>query len=774
MIQNRILLLFIILTSLLYAQEIRHEKVNINFADNPSQVKALKEARFSEDGIEISSAKGVITGEGIKVPFSDASPFLTVAPILKGSNLFQQKIEIHLHGSKDGYTYDESYTVEIDEHVELSEGLAFNAVFFDYRTKYIKYEIKLLSAREDLSLISEIEFTFISPGATPSDQLEKIKEKGELINSTDINFNPDLSTPESLHYPRPPVVTRTEWGCPVGQGSAGTPSITIPTHLIVHHSAGGNSSSDWPAIVRSYYTLHTVTNGWSDIGYNWLIDANGVVYQGRAWFQNSNDDVIGAHFCAQNSRSMGVCVMGTFTSVPPSQQAYTALVKVLAYKASQKGIDPKGISLHTGSNLTLNHVSGHSNGCNTTCPGGVLLNSLPVVRNRVFALLNPPIVQTSDPDSVTLTSAVIKGVVNPNSSVTSAYFQYGINSPSQNTPLTLAGAGSSDVTVSATLEGLIPFTRYAYRVAASNTDTSSIGITKFFNTTLTSPAVPVAVSPANNAANVPVEYSFIWYSAEGAIYYYLQIATDSAFNNLAINDATLLDTFKVINLSHNQTYFWRIAAQNQNGTSAFSLVNKFETAAAAPAIVALLLPLNGTTLDSASVTLSWTPVNGAANYWVEIDNDSLFTSPLIDSTLTGNTYLYSNFSEGNYFWRVRGGNSAGWGEFSSTWSFNLTLNSVNDGSIVAGYHLYSNYPNPFNPSTTIKFRIPETGVVSMKVYDMLGKEIKTLVNEEMSSGEFNVSWDGRNNSGEMVSSGSYIINMNSGSYNSSIKVALMK
>jgi hypothetical protein len=91
------------------------------------------------------------------------------------------------------------------------------------------------------------------------------------------------------------------------------------------------------------------------------------------------------------------------------------------------------------------------------------------------------------------------------------------------------------------------------------------------------------------------------------------------------------------------------------------------------------------------------------------------------------------------------------------------------------YVLEQNYPNPFNPSTKINFSIPLKKKISITVYDMLGKEVKTLVNnEEFAKGNYEATWDGTNNFGSKVASGNYIATMKFGNFSKSIKMQLLK
>jgi len=321
-------------------------------------------------------------------PIKNPQPFLAVAFKLYGDGLFPNDISVQIKSDIS----DEWITFNYDDDVENLYGeLSSGLVFLDSKTK--SHQFKIIN-NDTKVLISKIDFIFISPGKTSQEELHKLRNFEPINYKTDLSISKELNP--KLSYLRPPVVTRTEWGCPEGQGSLGSPSVTIPTHLIVHHSAGSNTSSDWPAVVRSIYTLHTQTNGWIDVGYNWLIDPNGVIYQGRAWYQNTNDNVLGAHFCGTNSKTMGVCVMGTYSSVSPTDAAKTSLVTILAYKADEQNIDPLGQSFHSSSGLTLYNICGHRNGCSTECPGTNLYNQLPQIRDSVYALLNPTSIEDNN------------------------------------------------------------------------------------------------------------------------------------------------------------------------------------------------------------------------------------------------------------------------------------------------------------------------------------------------------------------------------------------
>ncbi|MCB9249409.1 MAG: T9SS type A sorting domain-containing protein [Ignavibacteriales bacterium] len=90
------------------------------------------------------------------------------------------------------------------------------------------------------------------------------------------------------------------------------------------------------------------------------------------------------------------------------------------------------------------------------------------------------------------------------------------------------------------------------------------------------------------------------------------------------------------------------------------------------------------------------------------------------------------------------------------------------------YALFQNYPNPFNPTTLISYALPRSGSVTLKIYDMLGREVKTLVNAEQNSGVNTVQWNGDNNSGSRVSSGTYIYMIKAGEFTQAKKMILLK
>ena len=182
---------------------------------------------------------------------------------------------------------------------------------------------------------------------------------------------------------KPEVVSRAEWSCPDGQDSPGwTQQYANVTHIIIHHTATPNTDTDWAARVLSIWNYHTYDNGWGDVGYNYLIDPDGIIYEGRA----GGDDVIGGHASGHNTGTMGVAFLGTFSDTEPTDAALDSAESLLAWKFSQNGISPLENSTdHAGSYYA--NIAGHRDLAATECPGEDLYLLLPTIRQNVYEII---------------------------------------------------------------------------------------------------------------------------------------------------------------------------------------------------------------------------------------------------------------------------------------------------------------------------------------------------------------------------------------------------
>jgi len=90
------------------------------------------------------------------------------------------------------------------------------------------------------------------------------------------------------------------------------------------------------------------------------------------------------------------------------------------------------------------------------------------------------------------------------------------------------------------------------------------------------------------------------------------------------------------------------------------------------------------------------------------------------------------------------------------------------------FAIHQNYPNPFNPVTTLRYDLPENGLVNITIYDMLGRQVKTLVNQTQDAGYRSVVWDATNDYGKPVSAGIYLYQIHAGEYMQTKKMVLLK
>ena len=171
---------------------------------------------------------------------------------------------------------------------------------------------------------------------------------------------------------RPSTVPQSEWREGLQEPDYDPINHDV-RHVIIHHSAGNTNNADTRSVVRNIYLHHTQVNGWSDIGYNFVVGINGKIFEGRdAMGQFPDHRVKGAHFCGKNSNTMGIALIGNYQNTEPHQPALNSLKKLLAWKMNLERLDPFAYYKHPEYDNNpdfLGTVSGHRDGCATACPG---------------------------------------------------------------------------------------------------------------------------------------------------------------------------------------------------------------------------------------------------------------------------------------------------------------------------------------------------------------------------------------------------------------------
>ena len=190
-----------------------------------------------------------------------------------------------------------------------------------------------------------------------------------------------------------PVTTRAEWGANASYMSW-DPYYASAGHVVVHHTAGTNNYSSWQSasIVRGIYYYHAVTLDWGDIGYNFLVDKYGTVFEGRSGSvaAPAGRMSVGAHARGVNTGTMGLSMMGDYSSISPSDVQLNAVGKMAGWFLNRAGIsDANGwAGLHVwtteryqaGSTISMPRILGHRDVGYTSCPGNVGYSKLGTIR----------------------------------------------------------------------------------------------------------------------------------------------------------------------------------------------------------------------------------------------------------------------------------------------------------------------------------------------------------------------------------------------------------
>ncbi len=339
----------------------------------------------------LSTDECVVISDIIKsdLPFTDVGVHWIVDSPSK------TKVLIKVRTSKDRKSWTKWKRVLIESYPDENPKGEFFSYLIGVDQKdrvheYIQYRVKLIPAgKKDNPLLKKISFTFIDSGITPTNLTNDI-----INNQKDGN-----SIQGSSIYSKPVVVSRNGWEADESL-MTWTPEYEVVTHNIIHHTDTPNTDTDWKARIRSIYYYHAVTRGWGDIGYNYLIDPDGVIYEGRY----GGDDVIGAHAYGYNNGSMGVAFLGSYGggsysgNTTPFDTMLTSAEHLLAWKCGQKNIDPLGSGVDNDGDV-YSYISGHRDVGSTTCPGDNLYKLLPTIRknvNNLTTISTPGIVPQID------------------------------------------------------------------------------------------------------------------------------------------------------------------------------------------------------------------------------------------------------------------------------------------------------------------------------------------------------------------------------------------
>ncbi|MFC1481240.1 FlgD immunoglobulin-like domain containing protein [Candidatus Neomarinimicrobiota bacterium] len=304
------------------------------------------------------------------------------------------------------------------------------------------------------------------------------------------------------------------------------------------------------------------------------------------------------------------------------------------------------------------------------------------------------------------------------------------------------------------------------------------------------PPVPVhTITPSDSSIEITLIPEFYWMPSidpdpgdivEYTLLYWTDPDTITAVP-LGSNEFSLIDS-----LLDNSTYHWTVVSTDAHDSSTVSDTSVFWTDEypEPPAPFLALLPANDSQSLSNDVVFTWNiaadpdPLDFAtynliyATDWAD-SATYLYIAGIADSTIEAN--LISNTE---YFWLVEAVDKDGQlvqsneGQPMRLVVGTLVINASD--LIPTEFALHQNYPNPFNPTTILEFDLPRQVDASLKVYDIMGREVITIVNESMVPGYHRLAWNGRTNNGQQVPSGLYIARLVTAEYSKTIKMVLLK
>ena len=289
--------------------------------------------------------------------FQAAQAFNSVEIVWKGALPAGSAANFSTRVSTDGSTWSEWVEMHLDSHVRsLSDSRRFEMPALVSASNYVQYRVDLVANDFGVyPVIDEVELGCV-----------------------------DTSAPaQYLSVPPAPIdgfiIPRASWGADESlrfdkSGKEIWPPEYRPIQkVIIHHTVTQNHEADPAATIRAIYYYHAITQGWGDIGYNFLVDWHGNVYEGRYGGPN----VVGGHALQYNWGSLGIALTGDYSTTPVEHATLASLVRLIQDRA--KNVDPAGIGFFIDK-ANVPNICGHRDVLSTECPGDDAYQEIPAIR----------------------------------------------------------------------------------------------------------------------------------------------------------------------------------------------------------------------------------------------------------------------------------------------------------------------------------------------------------------------------------------------------------
>ncbi len=221
--------------------------------------------------------------------------------------------------------------------------------------------------------ITDLALSVIDPGTSGADATVPTPDPAQSASGSAV---------AAAAPPAPTIYSRATWGADESM-MTWTPRQGDVRGAAIHHTAGTNTytSAQVPSILRGIYAYHAKTRGWGDIGYNFLVDKYGRIWEGRAG--GITRETIGGHTVGFNAYSTGISVLGNYETATVSNATVDAIVALASWKLALHGVPASGTTTING--VTLNRIFGHRDAAYTACPGRTLYVRLDEIRRRATA-----------------------------------------------------------------------------------------------------------------------------------------------------------------------------------------------------------------------------------------------------------------------------------------------------------------------------------------------------------------------------------------------------
>lgn len=334
------------------------------FANSPSLLPSTSAQGVTTLAQEWTQPDGV-GGEGGSLGFQSDFSFYAIAP--HWPKEVDNNTSIELSTSIDGLVWSEPAVVgpaHTDAGPADKDNRMYGQLAFTDESNFVRY--RALDPDGNEQAVPGLTFTYIDATGGPG--------LGDISTASPI---PSLE--------RPPIISREEWGANLTYGGAERggsewiPEYQTVEHVIIHHSET-NNFRDPLTEIRSIHYYHAITRGWGDIGYNYLVDFMGNVYEGRV----GGDNVVGGHAYQYAYGSAGICVMGSFSLATATPEMLSGLTWITAWAG--RYLDPLSRSdFHETPNLPT--ICGHRDVNESSCPGDIMYADLEFVRDAVAEVL---------------------------------------------------------------------------------------------------------------------------------------------------------------------------------------------------------------------------------------------------------------------------------------------------------------------------------------------------------------------------------------------------